>query len=94
MIPVVNSYRLVENLPNAWTLTLPGRWTRIAVPVSRLVRASRSRVPFDHVRIGGLLTPHTKDIFYADESPAMEQLPGWMKRGWLRGPAPRVEAEA
>ena len=63
MIPIINSYRLAENLPNVGTNDVSGRRAWLVVPVPRFVRAPCSRVPLDQFRIGGLLTPQAKDSF-------------------------------
>ena len=44
MIPVSNSYRLSENLPNAMLLVYPDR-PRLPVPVSRVLHPARRGIP-------------------------------------------------
>ena len=45
MIPVSNSYRLAENLPNAVLARVPGLRTRLPLPVSRLLHPARGGIP-------------------------------------------------
>ncbi len=61
MIPVSNSYRLGENLPNAVLLTYPERGTRLSVPVPGVFHATRGRVPLGLRRgVGRILIPSTR----------------------------------
>ena len=63
MIPIIDSFRLAENLPNVGTDGVSGRRAWLVVPVPRFVRAPCSGVTLDQFRIGGLLTPQAKDSF-------------------------------
>ena len=52
MIPVPNSYRLSENLPNAVLLVLPRRRAWLAIPVFGIFHETCGSVPVLRLRVG------------------------------------------